>query len=596
MQAWRFRSTAFAALLVAQGAVMPASAADLSPARWPAGEEQRLLAAQDVNRTEAGHASGRNGAVTVAYNGYAARAGLEALKQGGNAVDAAMTAAMTQVALTAGSPVSYFGIMSLVYYEAKTGRTHTMNAEWNTVTAETDPATIPGGYGFNTPEERRGSGAPNGRTVLVGGFMKGVEAAHSRFGRLPFKSLFAPAIRVAEKGMPVTASLAEQMAFRRDDLARLPETRATFLKPDGTPYVRGDLFRQPALARTLRRISIAGSDYMYRGQWGKQLVDAVRADGGKLTAEDLAAYEVLWADPLVAEIGGGYTVQTNPWPNSGGVALIEAQNLATAAGLRRMGHWSESSKSLRTALDISYQGFISFLPAKLVETIYPGMDFSPAARVTQAHADELWRRMQAGARLARWVPAEMKPRHSDDVVAIDSEGNIVAITHSINTIFWGKTAITVGGITVGDPASFQQAAVALAGPGARLPAPTETGILFREGKPVLGFASMGAGLHHRTFQGLMNVTQFGMTVRQAIDAPDFFFPTSLATGELIVAVPEDRFPKAVLEGTGLKYREWPTEEARMSGEGKWVGISRDPVTGVLNAASHNRNNSDALAF
>lgn len=83
----------------------PEVVVDLSPANWPAGEYDRYMAAQNVDRTSAGTASGYNGAVTVAYSGLAARAGLEALKQGGNAIDAVMTTAMTQVALTAGSPI-----------------------------------------------------------------------------------------------------------------------------------------------------------------------------------------------------------------------------------------------------------------------------------------------------------------------------------------------------------------------------------------------------------------------------------------------------------------------------------------------------------
>ena len=138
-------------------------------AAWPAGEYQRYLDAQDVDRTRAGEARGRKGAVTVAYNGLAARIGLEALRQGGSAVDAALAAAMAQVVLTAGAPISFFGILSMVCYEAKTGKVHALNAEWNTVRGETDPMSIPGGIAFGSMESLRGSGAPAARldgTVL----------------------------------------------------------------------------------------------------------------------------------------------------------------------------------------------------------------------------------------------------------------------------------------------------------------------------------------------------------------------------------------------------------------------------------------------
>src|SRR5262249_51106088 len=107
-------------VLLTPSATVPARGeVNLFPAAWPKGEYERFLKGQEMIRTEAGVATGRNGAVTVAYNGLAARAGLEALKQGGNALDAAMTTALTQVAVTAGAPISYFGIMSLVYYDAQ---------------------------------------------------------------------------------------------------------------------------------------------------------------------------------------------------------------------------------------------------------------------------------------------------------------------------------------------------------------------------------------------------------------------------------------------------------------------------------------------
>src|SRR5262249_43628120 len=148
----------------------------LSPAGW-ASDYATYLTAQDVDRTSAGVADGTHGAVTVAYNGIAARAGVEALKRGGNAMDAALAAAVTQVAVTAGAPISYFGILSLVYYDAKTGKVYTMNAEWNTVRGETDPLTIPGSLNMSSEAGLRGT-AVSGRTALVGGFMKGVGAAH----------------------------------------------------------------------------------------------------------------------------------------------------------------------------------------------------------------------------------------------------------------------------------------------------------------------------------------------------------------------------------------------------------------------------------
>jgi gamma-glutamyltranspeptidase/glutathione hydrolase len=574
-------------------ATQPAAVADLSPASWPSGEYEKFITAQGVDRTTAGVATGQNGAVTVAYNGIAARAGLEALKRGGNAIDAAMTAAVTQVTVTAGAPISYFGILSLVYYDAKSGRVYTMNAEWNTVRGETSPATIPGSLNLATPEGLRGT-AVSGRTTLVGGFLKGVGAAHQRFGRLKFARLFDTAIYVADHGMPVTAHLAEKFVFRHEDLSRLPATRAIFMKADGAAYRQGEIFRQPALAATLRAVAREGTDYIYKGPWAKKLVAAVQADGGTMTLEDLAAYDVIWDEPLVADLGP-YQLQTNRPPNDGGVNMVEAQQLAVAAGLADGPHWTTSGASLKKALDITQMYVLGYLPDAVKTQVYPGIPFTPEARVQPARAADLWRRMQAGAVPFRWkAPAG---HHSDDVVAIDKDGNIAAITQSINCVDWGRTAINIDGISIGDPASFQQAAIAKIPPGTRLPAPTETGILFRDGRPVLGFASMGSGLHQRTFQALLNVMRFGMTVDAAIDTADFLMPdTDLRTGQLTFRVPKGRFSRDVLDAVGYKYEEVDPTDMRFGGEGLWVAISRDPKTGLLRAASHNRNNSAAVAW
>jgi gamma-glutamyltranspeptidase/glutathione hydrolase len=334
---------------------------------------------------------------------------------------------------------------------------------------------------------------------------------------------------------------------------------------------------------------------MYGGPWGEKLVAAVAADGGVMTLEDLKRYEVIWADALMADIGDGFTIATNPYPNVGGVLLIEAQNLARAAGLDKAPHWTQSAESLRQLLTIGQMMMLFFLPEEQLETLFPGVDFSPEARVTRAHADELWSRIKDGTPIADWK--RNTPMHSDDVVAIDREGNIAAITHSINCVMWGKTTINIDGVSIGDPASFQQAQLAQTAPGSRLSAPTQTGILLKDGAAVLGFASMGAGLHQRTLQCLLNYTAFGMTVEESVNTPDFYMPsTDPASGELTVSVPVGRFAQALLDATGMAWREVPLEEARLGGEGKWVAVSRDPRTGRLEGASHNRNNSDAVAF
>lgn len=538
-------------------------------------------------------ATGRHGAVTTTYHGTAALAGLAALQRGGSSVDAALTTALAQISLGAGSVISYFGILTMVHFDAASGEIVTLNAGWNTVRGETEPLTIPGGVDFASRDALFGKGPPSGRTALVGGFMRGVEAAHGRYGKLPFADLFGPAIRFAEEGFALPAETASYFSDRAKDLARLPETRATLLKPDGSPYAKGDVFRQPALAKTLRAIATQGADYMYRGPWAERAVAAIRADGGRMTLEDLAAYQVTWSPPRRATFGA-YELAALGAPNQGSVNLIEGLNLVRAAGIPELGHWSKSGESLRRLSDATMMFSLSFLPPAVRAQIYPGLDLSDEARLRPDTAAALWQRMESGVKPFAYSP---RPSHSDTVVAVDAQGNLTAITHSINCVMWGKTAIVVDGVSIGDPAAYQQAQIAQLRPGDRLPDPTEVGMLLRNGKPVLAFASMATGLHQQTVQSLVNVIDFGMDIKQAVDAPSIFLPLPDASipPKFTMRVMRGAFPREVLAASGLPYVEIDPEERRLA-QGLWIAVTRDPKTGRVTAVSPPYANGRALAY
>ncbi len=164
------------------------SGGKMSPEAWPPGELEKYWRLQhDYQRPHPAVESAK-GMVAVTTDAFSARIGLEALQQGGSAADAALATALAQIALEAGAPTSYAGILTMVYYDAASKKVYSLNAGYNTVLEEKEPITIPG------------EGKPSGRTALVPGFFAGVQAAHDRFGKLPFASLFDPAIYLAEKG------------------------------------------------------------------------------------------------------------------------------------------------------------------------------------------------------------------------------------------------------------------------------------------------------------------------------------------------------------------------------------------------------------
>src|SRR5262245_36609866 len=163
----------------------------MSPDTWPPGELEKYWRLQrDYRRPHPAVESAR-GMVAVTHDAISARIGLEALRQGGSAADAALATSLAQIALDAGAPTSYAGILTMVYYDAASKKVYSLNAGYNTVLEEREPLTIPGG------------GKPSGRTALVPGFFAGVQAAHDRFGKLPFASLFDLAMYLDEQGLVV---------------------------------------------------------------------------------------------------------------------------------------------------------------------------------------------------------------------------------------------------------------------------------------------------------------------------------------------------------------------------------------------------------
>jgi gamma-glutamyltranspeptidase/glutathione hydrolase len=517
-------------------------------------------------------------------NPEAVRAGNEILARGGSAVDAAIATALAQVVLAAGSYVSFAGFMNLVYYDAATHRVETLNASYNTVLGEKDPRSIPH------------ADASDGRTVLVPGFFAGIDAAHRRFGRLPRADVFAPAIRLADEGFPLPASLAGMIKFREKVFDRSAEAKAIFRKPDGSAVAVGETFRQPAVAATLRAVAAAGSDYIYRGPWADHFVAAVRGAGGKMSREDLARYRPIWA-PALATSYHGFTVHSMPLPNVGGGHLLQGLNLLEASGLTREAHYTRSARSLYWFTKISRVGRLVGTQAggaptdpALLARYVPGVDLRPEARTAKATAAGIWKAMQQPGwrELERRAFEDGKTNspeldsflrdfvHSDGIVAADEKGNVAVLLHTINTTLWGTTGLFVDGVSIPNSGSFQQRLIESVGPGQRLPDPTMPLIALRDGRPVVAGNSVGGtGILGNTLQGLTNVLDYGMDVRHAVDTAQFLGPaiaTSQADRQILV---QGDFPKALVDSAralGQAYDEVPAAAQGLA-RGYWVTVA-----------------------
>lgn len=528
-------------------------------------------------------------ATTVAAHGIvvttsgkgAAEAGRDVLNRGGTAMDAAMTAAMLQPCLALGSYVSYAGILNVVYFDAASGKVFNLNASYNTVRGEKEPLTIPGPSGASLAKKGFGAFAtqPSGRTALVPGFLAGIEAAHERFGKRPFSEIISPAIRCAEDGVALPAGFVGMIASREAVLSRLPATRRVFFKKDGSRYQPGERLIQSDLARTLRAISKEGvRKYIYEGAWAQAFVDAVRRDGGKMTLDDLKAYQPLWTEPVQTRYRD-YDVYAHGTPSSGGVTLLQMLNVAEAAKIADMPPYAQEPRSLFTLIQIAKLAPLLDAPeaANRLGAAFD-IDLSPRGRLQQQTADKMWSAMQSGYfPTVRAMPATTA--HSDGIVAIDERGNVAAVVHSINTVNWGSTGIFVGGISVPDSASFQQKLIASVTPGARLPDTTHPGLVLKNGKPVLGFSTIGAGMHLRALAALVSTLGQGMTPEQAIATPSLggFDYSNAAKGELIATVGAQELSPEYMKALRELGQAVKEDDAN---RGYWIGASIDAKTGA----------------
>ena len=566
-----------------------ALAADLSPGNWPKAERERLekLESQTWSPLEAQSVESTGGIVSATVSPVAVYAGVQALKHGGNAADAAATTALTQITTQLGSVVSYAGVFTMLYYDAKAHQVYSLDAGYNSYLHETDPQTIPlGDLGplgaFGPPNLRRTptEGGAKGRETLVPGFMAGLEAMHRRFGRLPFRDLFEPAIWYDEHGVRISPALQYFFTVREKFLSRTPEGQQ-FMRQGGneTPQA-GDLFVQPELARTLKAVAEHGSRYMYTGQWGEDFVRIIQREGGKVTAEDMKRYEPTWNEPR-KETVFGHTVYVNGPPHTGAYALLAGLNLAEALKLDQKGSYWTDPGTFQALARIN--AFVASAPTitRNVELLRSkGIDLSPAAQLTKGFAQAI------GPLLDQIFtpPADNGPKHSNAIVVIDREGNIAVITHTINAVIWGDTGIVVDGIPIPDSAGFQQLNLASIKPGDRVPNPIIDTIAFEGDSPVLATASIGSSLIPESIRVLLGVLGQRQDLATVMAAPPLLATVDPSGA---VSIPQGAYGTefiAKLKSQGLNLTEIPAATAGAL-RGTLAAVTIDPKTGRRTAVN-----------
>lgn len=364
------------------------------------------------------------GAAIASAHALATDAGMQVLREGGNAFDAAIAvSAMLSVVEPISSGLGGGGFFLL--HDAKTGKDVFVDAREVAPASATPARYLKPDGAFDRDRAENGpwsAGIPGLPAAFV--------HLQRNYGRLPLAQTLAPAIRTARDGFPVYGRFARGYASRRDVMERYPGTRAVFLAGGAAPR-EGELFKQPDLARTLERLAQQGFDGFYRGDTARRLVAGVNAEGGHWTAEELAAYRVRERTPIRFRYRG-WDVTTSPPPSSGGIALAQMLQVLSAWDLDKL------DAAERTHLVVE-----SMRRAFRDRTFYLGdPDFVHVPQRVLTSPDYA-AGLRAGIDPAKATPStalsgQPTPLEDDETThfsIIDAEGNRVAATQTVNLLF-----------------------------------------------------------------------------------------------------------------------------------------------------------------
>jgi gamma-glutamyltranspeptidase/glutathione hydrolase len=467
----------------------------------------------------------RNGMV-VAQEKLATHVGVDILKQGGNAVDAAVAVGFA-LAVTHPQAGNIGGGGFMLVHLAT--RNETIAIDYR----ETAPAAMTRNVflddkGEADPKKSRDSALGIG----VPGTVAGLALAHEKYGsgKFTLAQLIAPAIRFAREGVPVDDEFADTLPRAQPRIARWPAAAKIFLKPDGAPFGRGDTLVQDDLAASLEAIARDGAGAFYAGPLAEKIVAAIRQNGGIVTRDDMKAYRAI-ERAAVRGSYRGYDIESMPPPSSGGTHLIEILNILEGFALRETGAGSAATLHLMIeAMKPAYADRAEFLgdPAFVNVPVAGLISKRYAAELRQAIDPER-------ARPSESIRAGNPPREGDQTThfsIVDRDGNAVSNTTTLN-FYYGLGLVADGtGILLNneldDFAAKPGAANAFGllggdanapGPGKRPLSSLSPTIVFHDGRVFMVTGTPGGSrIITTTLQVILNVIDHQMNIAEAVSA------------------------------------------------------------------------------
>ena len=531
----------------------------------------------------------KNGIVTSASR-LASDAGVSALKQGGNAVDAAITTAFA-LAVTWPSAGNIGGGGFMVYH-GEDGHATTFDFREKAPLAANERMYL--GLDGNVIDNSNHIGM---LAIGVPGTVAGLWKAHQELGSLPWADLVAPAVKLAREGIPMSYSLYSGFARSKGRFDQYASTAAKFFKADGSLYELGETWYQPDLAHTLELIQDNGADGFYKGENASRLAGFMADNGGLITEEDLLKYEAVEREPIRGTYRG-YDIVSMPPPSSGGVVLVEMLNILEGYDLSDMGH--NSALYLHVLTESMRRAYADRAEHLGDPDFNEGM---PLERLLDKdYASNLRGSIDMDQASKSDPNGFAEPYESEETThfsVVDKDGNMVSMTYTLEFGYGSGIVVEGGGYLLNNEMGDFNAVPGvtnsrgLIGTAANLVAPekrmlssmTPT-IVAKDGKPVFTAGSPGGKtIINTTLQLILNVGDHDMNIAESVEAgrihhqwlPDV---TSMETGSL------SRDTIELYEARGHRFRE-------RAAQGAVMAVFYDRVNKLFEGASDSRRGDGA---
>jgi gamma-glutamyltranspeptidase / glutathione hydrolase len=520
-------------------------------------------------------------AVVTSDEPLASMAGMRILQEGGNAFDAAVATAVA-VGVLDPRMSSIGGNGFATVYVGKTREVRALNFY----------GSAPKGATVNLYQ---GKDYSHGiLSAPVPSCLRGYEALHKAYGKLPWARVLQPAIDLAENGFVIRQGLIDDMNQYQKVLLEFSSTKKVF-QPDARWPKAGEIFRQPDLAKTLKDIAEHGADAFYRGPMATRIAQFYQANGGVLSEDDLAGYQAKWVTPISTTYRG-YTFYTQP-PSSSAIAVLEQLNMLEAYDLKALSHNSPEylhliGEVMRLAIAdrnrfVGDPDFVKVPVERLLSKDYA------AERRKLIHLDSTIPVATAGDF------EQTEDKHTTHLSVIDGEGNMVALTQTLGDLFGSGVVAANTGVLFSDEMRhlhLDRNDPSRLEPGKRSRSNQSPLIVLKDGKPFMTIGTPGSnGIWQRIVQVIVNVVDFGMDVQSAITAPRMIYGGRAETGTEFKPVfkVEDRIPEMTINALRAKGYEITVVK---DDDGRVNGIVIDPVTGFRLGGADPREMGYALGW